>query len=291
MKLLPDIFIGREFSPSFFMKWLKCYRIHSWHYVENLRRPGRIDYKMLFGRMWHAASHALDSFQPPSLYMDLEASAIRTSPIYLVEDSPLIDRAISEVHCKLVSKYHDYLMTEPVRSWETLEVESKLSMKIEGYPVQCIPDKVVQDPDARLWVVERKTTSRDDQDWLDQWFLNFQTTMEVILAEHHFQRPVQGVYIEQITITRRRVKGLPKGVPQDISKVIFHPPRPVSKDNFIKAEAKRFVVETLKELAWRHAEGLQWTANYSNCQSTYGACEMADVCAGLKKAEEVLVKA
>jgi hypothetical protein len=288
---LPDIFLGREFSPTFFMKWLKCPRLHSWHYVENLRRPGRLDYKMLFGSMWHVASHALDGFQSPKLYMDLEAQKIRSDPTYMVSDSPLIDRAIQEVGTKVIPKYHDYLTTEPVKSWETLAVEEKLSMKMNGLPVQCIPDKIIQDPDCRLWVIERKTTSRDDQDWLAQWLLNFQTTMEVILAEAKYGRPFEGVYMEQITITRRRVKGLPKGVPQDISKVILHPPRPVAKSDFLKEEAKRFVKETLQEICWRHQEGIQWTANYNSCQGPYGPCEMVDVCAGKKTAEEVLVPA
>jgi hypothetical protein len=148
----------------------------------------------------------------------------------------------------------------------------------------CIPDKIIDGPDG-VWVVERKTTTRDDAGWLNQWRLNFQTTMEVLVAEAYYKTPIQGVLIEQTLVTRRRVKDWPKGLPQDILKLEIQPPKPVPKEPFVKEEGKRFITDTIAELSWRHQKAHQWAANYANCPR----CPLSPICNGKATAENLLV--
>jgi hypothetical protein len=106
-----------------------------------------------------------------------------------------------------------------------------------------------------------------------------------MIAESHYQRPVEGVIIEQVKITRKRQKNVPEGQPQDLNKAEVAPPRAVPKTPFIKAEAKEFLAATMAELRWRHHTGHQWDANYINCPS----CEMFSVCSGRRQPEDALV--
>jgi hypothetical protein len=284
-------FARRAISPSFVTAAKWCPRTHSWRYVKKVgivRDPSekktRIGwYNMLVGRMWHKTAQVVDAFGTVSTELAAEAALVRAEPTYLSADSGLVDRAVNECQTAVLPKYLNHL-DQHCKSWRTIDLELPISAMFNDIPVKCIPDKVVEEYD-KLWVVERKTTQRDDQSWHRQWALNFQTTMEVMIAESHYQRPVEGVIIEQVKITRKRAKNWPEGQPQDISKVEVAAPRPVPKTPFIKAEAKQFLAAVMDELRWRHKTGHQWDANYVNCPK----CEMFGICSGRRQPEDALV--
>jgi hypothetical protein len=282
--------LARHHSPSFLTTLKFCPRAHFIRYGRELEPIGRLDDKMLWGRMYHRAVQDIDQGEDPVKGLEDEGQAIRLQPTYLSSDSLLIDRVQEEVVKEALPVYRKYVTGPVAALWRTVDVETEIYAIVDDLKVKCIPDKIVE-YDDELWVVERKTTSRDDKKWLRQWGLNFQTTLEVVVAEAHYERPVKGVWIEQVLVTRKRAKNRDPveelaGLPQRIHRIECSSPRPVDKTPFVKREAIEFVRGCVEELKWRHRTGRENDPNYTNCQR----CSLHDMCKGKVTADQFLVK-
>jgi len=284
---------------------------------------------MAMGTLYHAMAAAVDNGGDPAVAIAQVVHDYRVHPTYLVEDSPLLEQLANECNNKVQGGYNrmmtkgQYSVTEigetifdptgtfvdndgataaarfklafsSPRAWRTLAVEEEFKMPLplgahDGFVLKCIPDKVIRDGEGHLWVVERKTTERDDRKWVGKWRLNAQTTAEALCVAHHYSEPVQGVLLEQVVITRQRsTKHIEHyvGEPQPINKVMFHPHRPVPKSRFILEEGKAYYRGIAKEILWRRRTNRQWDPNYNNC----GVCDYNDICDGTMPAEQALIK-
>lgn len=304
-------------SPSGAATLKFCPRKWAWRYVKGLERPGPIKAQMALGSMYHAMAAAVDNGQSASAAIMGVVADYRTSPIYLVQDSPLLDHLAIECDNRLLPGYqrmmhvghytedahttdNDYpqrwqgLIDGPP-SWHTLDLERTFTMAVglgaqQGFILKVVPDKVIRDGEGRLWVVERKTTERDDRQWVSKWRLNAQTTAEVLAVAEHYNEPVQGVLLEQVVITRQRSTKFVErfvGEPQPLHRVMYHPHRPVPKSRFILEEGRAYFRGVVREILWRRRTGRQWEPNYNSCPT----CDYNDICDGTYEYEQVLVEA
>jgi len=286
-----------ELSPSSISSLKFCPRRWTIKYKLNLDRPKRLDAKMLLGSMYHAGTAAIDRGTDVICESDAiidEAHRTRLSPTYIAHDSPLVDQIKHEV-ISLMPKYRTFMKphglvvtaVDHYEPWQTIHIERELKVKLyRDHVLVVIPDKVIRDLNTgELWVVERKTTSRDDAQWDRKWRLNFQTTAQVIAVEHELKAPVAGVLIEQVVITRKRSKSHDGPLPQPIHRVTFNPHRPVPKTPHLKAEAATYMESAVKELNWRRTYHRGWDPNYNNCER----CDMQDVCTGQQQLDDVAV--
>lgn len=272
-----------KLSPSGVATLEFCPRSYTWRYILLKGRPGPQDARRVLGSLYHAGAAAIDQVRPVEPALDGVLKSIRTSPTYLVADSPMLDKLRGDA-LAVLSKYPAYVAKLPT-TWKTLMIEEPLEVNFkEQFTLVCVPDKVVRDlGTGALWVIERKTTSRNDSGWLRQWRLNFQTTAEVLAVEAHFREPVAGVYIEQVVITRRRNKSV-VGL-QALANVTYHTPKPVQKSDHIKAEGRAYLKAKVRELRWRARTDSMWVPRYGSCKG----CDYEDICAGRVQANDVLV--
>jgi hypothetical protein len=185
---------------------------------------------------------------------------------------------------KWYPKYHKFVHEiEP--DWDILMLEKELHVPCGKFVLSCIPDKVVQNKySGQIWIVERKTTARDDASWDRKWALDAQTTAEVIAVEKTLDKPVAGVYLEQVVVTRKRNSTWTSPLPQPIHNFTHYPWRPVPKSEHVKNELLRFGEGIDAEIRWRYSTGREWDTNYASCER----CEAKDVCLGRVHPAEVL---
>ena len=158
-------------------------------------------------------------------------------------------------------------------------LEQPLEVEFPTFVLHTSPDKVIRHRETEeIWVVERKTTSRDDSNWLNKWTLNPQTTAEIVALEKTLDKPVSGVYIEPVVVTRKQSTKWNEPYPQPIHNFTHYPWRAVSKSPFLKGEWIRYAEGLVQEMRWRDLHDLSWEPNYNNCPD----CRMVHYCTGRK---------
>lgn len=282
-------------SPSQAMTLKFCPRLWTIRYIKGLGVMERLDYKMLFGGMYHKVAEAIDKQQGPQAALDSYIEEAKLRPTYLSSDSLLLDHCKGEMIDRMIPGYLNFLNNaeSELGPLTTLDVELPIEVNVGPCILKCIPDKVVSDAGGNLWVVERKTTSRDDSEWQRQWVLNHQTTCEAIAAELHYNRPIQGVLIEQVVVTRKRAKVWPHyPLPQPIHSATWHPWRPVPKSQHVKNDCIRFLEDIVLELSHRVNEWLlnsdimAAAPNPANCHR----CSLHGVCRGAIQPDDILTQ-
>lgn len=286
-------------SPSRIATLKFCPRKWAWRYVKSKAKPGTLKHYMVFGSMHHATAAAIDLRQPVSddaaralgltprptnhYGIDTACNEIRIDPTYHITQSPLVDHIRGEVLKWAVPGYYKWVK-QHASDWDVVSVEQEHIMKLWDFSLKTIPDAVIRDEQG-LWVVERKTTERDDSTWAQKWALNFQTTAECLTVEDTLNEEVQGVILQQVIVTRKRSKTHISGlIPQAIHDVRLMPPRHIAKGPFVKAEGKLYAKAAYNEINWRKTQNHQWDPNYNSC----GICELADICTG-RVSEDTLV--
>jgi hypothetical protein len=186
---------------------------------------------------------------------------------------------------KWYPRYQKFYRNDVAPHYETIFCEKELHVPLGKFVLSCTPDKVIRDLDTGgIWVVERKTTGRDDSNWDRKWALNPQTTAEVVAVEKTLDKPVAGVYIEQVVVTRKRLATWPKNAPQPLHQHTQYPWRPVPKSQHVKDEFIRFGESVVAELRWRYTTDRMWDTNYASCER----CEAKDICLGRRHPTEIL---
>jgi hypothetical protein len=273
-----------------------CPRLYHWKITKRLGAPIYINQKvapMVSGTLYHAMSEAVDLGLDPLRQIRAAAQKIRLDPQYTVDFSECLDCLVSEMYNRWLPKYKAFISSQVETSfgasslgdrYETLFTERELHVPLGKFVLSCIPDKVVRDLETgEIWVVERKTTSRDDSMWVNKFALNAQTTAEVLAVEKTLDKPVAGVYLEQVVVTKKRAANWTKPYPQPIANFTHHPWRPVPKSQHVKDEFVRFGEGIVEEIRWRNTNGREWDTNYASCER----CEAKDVCLGRKHPAEV----
>ena len=161
-----------------------------------------------------------------------------------------------------------------------MSVEQRHVMSLPGVPkpLFVIPDKVIEEPlngVPTLWCVERKLTTGDNPNWLRRWTMDLQTTLQCLAVEQALDKPVAGVYLEQVVVTRKRKKEI-SWLPQPIHQIVFWPPRAVFKSDIAKRDAVATVQGVWKEMIWRYSVGLQREPRTISCKD----CHLTSVCSG-----------
>lgn len=263
-----------------------CPRLYNWKITKRLGVAGWLGPKsvpMVQGTLYHAMSEAYDGYLPVLEQLHEAATKIRLSPEYSVAFDPILEHLVQEMYNKWLPKYKAFYQGFH-EEYDILMTEKELHVPFEKFVLSCIPDKVVRHRESgEVWVVERKTTMRDDSSWDRKWALNAQTTAEVLAVERTLDKPVTGVYIEQVVVTRKRSTNWTAGIPQPINSFTHHPWRPVPKSQHVKDEFVRFGEGIVEEIRWRNKSGREWDTNYANCER----CEAKDVCLGRKPPSEV----
>ena len=266
-----------------------CPRLYNWKVTKRLGAPQIMGMKavpMIQGTLYHAMAEAHDNDVPVLGALQKAAQDIRTSPEYLVSFSDTLDYLVAEMHNKWLPKYQAFYKGFH-GEYTTLMSEKELHVPLGKFVLSCIPDKVVQhDETGEIWVVERKTTMRDDASWDRKWALNAQTSAEVLAVQKTLDKPVTGVYIEQVVVTRKRSANWnEKHIPQPINSFTHYPWRPVPKSQHVLDEFVRFGEGIVEEIRWRNKYGREWDTNYASCER----CEAKDICLGRKSPAEVLL--
>jgi hypothetical protein len=268
-----------------------CSRLYNWKITKRLGVPYPPNVPMVQGTLYHAMAEAYDNGDPVLEVLHAAAEKIRLDPQYQVSFSDTLDYLVQEMYNKWLPKYKNHvdrtyheIGTKSITRFENLMLEKELHVPCGKFVLSCVPDKVVLDhDDGSIWVVERKTTQRDDSSWLNKFALNAQTTAEVIAVEKTLDKPVAGVYLEQVVVTRKRGANWSSPLPQPIHSHTQYPWRPVPKSQHVKDEFIRFGEGIVSELRWRYTQGREWDVNYANCER----CEARDVCLGRVHPAEV----
>ncbi len=263
-----------------------CPRLYHWKITKRLAVTGipKMNVPMVQGSLYHAMAEAHDSGDPILARVRETAYKIRVEPLYLIAWSEALDFLVQEMVNKWYPKYRKFY-DEFHEDYTILMLEKELHVPCGKFVLSCIPDKVVQHNETgAIWVVERKTTQRDDASWDKKWALNAQTTAEVLAVEKTLDKPVAGVYLEQVVVTRKRSALWTSPLPQPINSFAHYPWRPVPKSQHVKDEFIRFGESVVSEIRWRYGTGREWDTNYASCER----CEAKDVCLGRVHPAEVL---
>ena len=256
-----------------------CPRLYRWTAVKRLDAlRAFLTVPIIQGSLYHAMTAAYDAKQLTYPALQEAANKIRNAATYGVGFSETLKYLVDELQYHWLPKYEDFLTDYGITTtYETLMLEQPLEVEFPTFVLHTIPDKVVRHRETgEIWVVERKTTSRDDSNWSNKWTLNPQTTAEIIAVEKTLDKPVAGVYIEPVVVTRKNSTKWDDPYPQPIHNFTHHPWRAVSKSPFLKGEWIRYAEGLVAEMKWRDINNLAWEPNYNSCPD----CRMAPYCSG-----------
>ena len=270
-------------NPSRFASFEWCPRIYNWKYVKLLDAPSSgFTEPMIQGSLYHTMAEAYDKGIDAWMALERKAAEMRTDGCYEVKWSVVIDYLQDEIYKKWFPLYKEFW--DPLTErYEIISLEKAYHAEFPSFHLITKPDKVVRDLETGLvWVVERKTTKRDDSQWANKWRMNMQTTAEVIAVEKNLDEIVAGVYLEPVVVTRRKSKTWSWNTPQPIANFTHYPWRPVPKPDFIRREWERWAEDKVAELKWRYQTGREWEGHLLHC----GDCRMNKYCSGLVKADD-----
>jgi hypothetical protein len=219
---------------------------------------------------------------------------IKGGPGYTAEKIPLVKQLSGEVTKvfnggawkdgkgkRTVSEgYPEWIEKQP---WEVIDVEKRMAVDVGPVIIAPQSDQNIKTygpkGQERYWVVDRKTTQRDDPYWKTRWILDMQTTLEMIAAEGYYGEEFMGVMVSQISYSRQQSKLHKGSLPQPIGKVIRHEPRWVSKNS---PRLRVLVDNRLESLAREvefHYENDLWPSNGMETRHC-DFCEFRKFCRG-----------
>lgn len=176
--------------------------------------------------------------------------------------------------------------------YEVVDVEKRLWVDVGPLVIAPKLDAVVRAfnvfgrEEETWWVVEHKSTARDDPNWRWRWEMDGQTTCQIVAAEAHYNVDFEGVLVNQVVVTRRKVKEWNKPYPPPLNKVVRYPARWVSKH----PETRTLYLNALEDLAadfQRRADSGNWPAT-GMFDRECDFCRHRDICGGRKPASALV---
>lgn len=274
-------------SPARTAAWKFCVRNYGFRYTKRLGAPGT-EYPpvpLIQGALWHAMAAAEDQGYHIPTALAEAAVDIRNGPTYRIEWSPTIDYLVQEMQGKWLRDYRAATRLDPMHH-DIISVEKTYVAEWDKFIMLTIPDKVIRVlSDSSIWIVERKSTSRDDSGWHNKWPGNPQTTAEVVVVEKALGEPVAGVYIEPVVVTRKRNQTWDFPYPQPINNFTIYPWRAIDKTPIIRQAWLDYVNDVVDDMRSRDGNPDRlWAPNLVNCE----LCDYQPYCNGRKQLHDPL---
>lgn len=221
-------------TPSYLTSYTACKLAFSTRYLKGLTAAAPLSVPPTLGTLIHVGEAAVDTSDDPKQAIAARIAEYKHSPTYLVRDHALLKKLGDEAEWIVLGHtwpkgsaigYAAWLTKHSLRPLEGW-TERRARMDLGAVVVTPRVDTVVQDDTGGLWVLERKSTSRDDPSWKRKWALDGQTTMQLMAVRGIVGGDVRGILIEQILYGRARTEG---GLPGRILRVARPEPRRVRK--------------------------------------------------------------
>ena len=282
------------FSPTSISEFERC-KWRYWTIIERgLDLAPKLEERPTLGTFVHVLQAAWETQHDPEQALALEVKRIKTGPFYNVRGYASLEQLRQEAlqifaggsvigsdgKVKAFAGYAQWRRTYP---FDVVDVEVRLCTDLG--PVIAVPklDLVVRSVEEReLWVAEWKLTERDDAEWRNRWRMDGQTTLQVLAAEAHYARPVKGLLILPVLISRKRAKDSQSSrsvVGRPLCRIERPEPRWVPKNS---ETLRRNYIERLAALAreyrWRRATKTWPTTGMDSRQCD--DCRMAGICSG-----------
>jgi hypothetical protein len=283
------------FSPSWLSDWSTCKLLFHLLHNLNVQVYGDLNNKMTFGSMVHAMEEAWDTGEDPSGTLKAWVKKhIKGGPGYSATQIPLVKQLTKEV-TKVFNggiwkdgrgkrteseSYPNWLERQ---KWSIQDVEKRTPADLGSVIIAPKSDQIVKTfndrGEERWWVVDRKTTQRNDANWKVRWILDAQTTYEMLAAEVHYGQEFEGVMVSQISYSRQQRSNWTSSLPQEISKVTREDPRWITKNSpRLRALVENRLQSLGLEVAF-HYENDLWPASGMETRAC-DFCEFRKFCRG-----------
>lgn len=285
------------FSPSALADFEKCLFRYKVFWEDLVELPGPIVPRMTLGTFIHAMQAAYELGNDPDTALKSEVSKHKRMPGYNIKQFPVLQQLADEAklifHGGSVQTSKKRVAVESYPHYrerlnidgaplETVAVEKTLIVDVGPLVIAPTVDLIVA-TDEGAWVVEHKSTERDDSNWQARWTMDGQTTLQILAAEKAYPDfEFIGVLLLPILLGRQRAKEGQSSesiLGRSLVRVERPEPRWVPK-NFIALRAN--VMAHLEDLALEYQE-----RKVSNRWPTSGMytwacdfCSLRGICSG-----------
>ncbi len=290
-------------NPSRLSDFYFCKLLYNELHNKHVDFSERLDPRPELGTLIHEGQAAIDLGAPWKPVVKKAVQKARNSIHYSISQAAMLDQLEREAiivigggHVtdgnKKRHKVIPYSEWREQQAYSTKAVEKRIWADVGPVIIAPKLDRVVtrRNTVSKLiewWVIEDKSTGRDDKNWELRWKFDGQTTCQLLAAETHFKKDFEGVMVQKILITRQNSKSWDKKhLPQPLNKVERHPSRWVSKPPSIRALYMEFLEEFAAEFAWRN-ERASWPATGFHTRFC-DMCRFKPVCSEAKNARSLV---
>lgn len=274
-----------RFSHSSIQTWQTCQRKYDNQYNKGIR-PRKRPVPYIVGSAVGKFLEAYYQQQPnPLLALEAEFKNVNTS---LLSTEEVADLACQRAMCVGIAKAYPKFYDQDFDQFQKFICEKRGMLKLKnGHEYEGYIDVLCQDAAGDWWIMETKTASRVDSNYLDRVKIDWQVISYMWLAKEmlgSFPRGVVYNVIKKTQIRRKAGEALSTFAKRIETEYVLHAQAKglfhreeviIGRDALIQWRRE---IEYVTALIASKEEGTPWPMSTGACIQAYGACQYLNLC-------------